>query len=644
MADLTRFDRVLLAVAPALALRRIAARLRTSLALRYYDAASTGRRTDGWRRVSGDGNAATQRGLSTRDTARDLVRNNAWARAAVATIVDHTIGWGILPKIPTGAFGQFGTTWKAWAETPACDVAGRRDLHGLARQVLETVVVAGECLVRRQILDDEPFRFRLQVLEPDYLDEFKEESLEGGGQILQGVEFDAKGRRVAYWLLPEHPGAQRVQRLRGTGFRQSVRIPASEILHICLPDRAEQVRGVSWFAPVLLRIKDLDDYLDAALIKQKVAACLAVIITDSSGTGVPLGTADDTLTPGIDSLQPGLIARMAAGDQAQVVQPPSVGEHGPYTKTVLHEIASGLGITYEDLTGDFQQLPFSAARMSRLKHWDRVHCWRWALMIPQFYAGVWAWAVQMGQAMNLRIPATYDPQWTAPPMPMLDPDKEGLGYARNIRAGIQTHSDVWREQGYDRDSFLAEYQEDLKALDARGIILDSDARQTTQAGQLQGKARPPAPAAPAATPEYSADAERADRYEAALVRLAANGNGHHPPPAPIIIPPAEVKFEAGAIRGGDVTVAPADVVVHPAAAPIVNINENAVRAGDVTVAPAEVHTPVNVHAPMVIEPGAIRGGDTTVTPPPASQITVVKTPARRPRTRKTRGPEPDGRE
>jgi capsid protein len=44
---------------------------------------------------------------------------------------------------------------------------------------------------------------------------------EGGGPIIDGIEFDKKGRRVAYWLFTSHPGGVRLM----TSQFASVRIP-----------------------------------------------------------------------------------------------------------------------------------------------------------------------------------------------------------------------------------------------------------------------------------------------------------------------------------------------------------------------------------------------------------------------------------
>lgn len=500
--ELTRLERWALSISPRWALRRIRSRLALDMLTRYYDAASSGRRTAGWRRGNGDGNQATDVGLGIRVHARDLVRNNPWAKRGVNSIVNKTIGWGIEPQLPPG---RFAVRWKQWAETPACDADGRNDLQGLAKLIFRTVVVSGECLVRRRlrfVSDGLPLPVQLQVLEPDFLDDQKDESLPNGGEIIQGVEFSPIGKREAYWLLPEHPGAARVG-VRGSVFRQSDRIPASEILHICKPDRPGQVRDVSWLAPIVRRLKDLDDYEDAALMKQKIAACLAVLISGDDPGNLGVGTDIE----GRDSLQPGLMVRTGSATTTTVVDPPAVSEHGPYTTQVLRGIAAGAGIGYEDLTGDFQNMPFSAARMSRIQTWENIHDWRWSLMVPQFYDPVWAWAVDAADFVGAMPPKGYAVQWTPPPMPMLDPAAEGQAYIRNVRGGLQSLSDAHRELGYDPKRLLEELAADLKELDRLGLLLDSDPRVMTQAGQLQGKAAPKPEPAVAPAPEDDSDPE-----------------------------------------------------------------------------------------------------------------------------------------
>lgn len=499
--EATQLDRVLGYFAPQWQLRRARARLAAGLLARHYEGAEVGRRTQGWRRSSGDANASHSVSLARlRDVARDLVRNNPHAISALETIVDHAVGRGILPV-------EKSVNWNAWAYTTDVDADGRCDIVGLTQAVMRTVVEAGEVLVRRRWRkpsDPLALPMQLQVLEPDFLDTGKDQALTNGGRIVHGVEFDPIGRRVAYWLFPQHPGASQLS--SRIAFAASYRVPAVDVLHIFKAGRPGLVRAPTWFAPVLLRFKDFDEYEDATLVKQKIAACLAVLTTDTSGNNEALGTGDDTVTPAIDELYPGMVKALQPGQDIQIVQPPQVREYSDYVSTTLRSIATGIGVTYEDLTGDYTNLPFSAARMSRIRHWARVEGWRNRMLIPQFLQPVWRWHTEAEAIFGRTVTPVTD--WTAPALPMIDPQAEGLGVMRQVRGGVKTFSEAIRERGYVVDEFLREYAEDLKRLDELGITLDSDARKVSQAGLTQ--ARPPGTELPDTTGDGGAAADGED--------------------------------------------------------------------------------------------------------------------------------------
>ncbi len=488
-------DRAVGFVAPKIGLQRLRARVAGDFLLRHYEAAASGRRTQGWKKPGSDANAAIgPAAATTRQIARDLVRNNAYAESALTTIVDHVVGWGIVAK---AANARATAAWEEWALTTACDAEGQHDFYGLQKLVMRTVVESGEVLVRRRLRrpgpppdgDGLPIPLQLQVCDPDYLDTSRTDiTLANGGRIILGVEFDAIGRRVAYWLFPEHPGSN------AKTAASSRRVPAESVLHIFRQDRPGQVRGMSWFAPVILAWKDYDDYDDATLMTQKVAACLSVITTDVDGNGPPLGTVT-TDAPTVDGLEPGGLLNMVPGRDVKVVQPPSVREFADYSRTKLRAMATGLGVSYEDLTGDYTSTNYSSARMSRLRHWSRVEDWRWRLVIPQFCIPVWAWAMEAAVIMGLS-PADVAAQWTAPPMPMIEPDKEALAYQRAIRSHLISWSEALRERGYDPAAVAKEIAADNETLDELKLVSDSDPRRMTQAGQAQMT-----PAAEEAPPE-----------------------------------------------------------------------------------------------------------------------------------------------
>jgi lambda family phage portal protein len=275
---------------------------------------------------------------------------------------------------------------------------------------------------------------------------------------------------------------------------QSVRVPAESVLHIFKPTRPGQVRAPSWFSSVILKMKDLDEYEDATLMKQKIAACLAVITSDVDGSGLPLGIAETTNGQPIDMLEPGAIINTGAGRSVTVVDPPQNRDYDAYTATVLRAIATGLGVGFEDMAGNYTDMPFSATRMAKLEQQGRVHDWRWRLLIPQFCDPAYAWFVQAAAIMG-QGRADSTAAWTPPPFAMVDPAAEGLAVQRNVRTGITSLSEEIRARGYDPAELLAEIAADNRRLDALGIVLDSDPRKMTQAGQLQSDPNAP-PASP----------------------------------------------------------------------------------------------------------------------------------------------------
>ena len=481
------WDRLLIGIAPEWGLRRVRARASVQLLARHYEAAQGGRRTSGWRRTASDANVANGPALAAlRELSRDLLRNNGWAENAIRTIVHNTVGWGILPKPEdrSRARGKAALRiWNAWANSKACDFDGRLNFYGLQQLAMETVALSGEVLIVRQPAanaDALPIPMRVQVLEPDYLDMSRNGMIgPSGGQIIQGIEFDKQGRRTAYWLFTAHPGSAAMN----SRF-ESVRTPADRVLHIYRVDRPGQVRGVPWLASAITRLKDFDDFEDAELMQQKVAACFGAFVTDMESPATPIG-APGTANNGddLDQLEPGHIAYLKPGQTVVFAQPPRAQDSGFSVRT-LRRIAAGVGVTYEDISGDYSQVNFSSARMARLKHWQSVHGWRWHMLIPQLCDGVWRWAMELAMAVN-GWPAVPGAQWAAPPMPILEPDKEGLAYQRLVRIGAMTWPQMIRELGEDPVAQLDEIERFNQEMDERGIVLDCDPRRTNANGGVQ---------------------------------------------------------------------------------------------------------------------------------------------------------------
>ncbi len=446
---------------------------------RLYEAASAGRRNDGWFSSGTDANAEAGFGMQIlANRARDLVRNEPYAEAAVEGLSSNVIGTGIMsrPLIGDKEDSVRLKAWKKWAESTKCDSTGQLNLAGLQELAFSTIVVSGSVLVRRVRViptKEDPIPLKLMLLEPDYLVRDKQ-----GTNIVQGIEFDKNGKPAAYYLYDRHPGDSRI-----SGGTSSTRVPASEILHVFRAKRAGQVIGVSWFAPVMQTLKDLGDVMDATIYKQKVAAAFAAFVHDIEA----VSEGQSTTNPPISShLEPGIIEILPPGKDITFANPPSTSDFDPFTKTVLRSVAKGLGMTYEELTGDLSNTSFSSARMGWIAFHRHIEKWRWLMFMPKFQQPVCDWFDEAAAIAGV-VDESQDTTWihTPPKREMIDPVSETRSSIDAVRGGIKTLRQVHEELGEDSNQILADIEATNKVLDEKHIILDSDPRRIMKAGSLQ---------------------------------------------------------------------------------------------------------------------------------------------------------------
>ena len=454
-----------------------------------YEAAAATRRTTGWTPATSDINTLVFRSADTlRSRSRDMVRRNPWATNALDAFIGNCIGTGIKPQSQhpdAEVKEQIQTLWLRW--TDEADAAGLTDFYGLQAIACRSVMEAGECFIRlrsRLPKDGLSVPLQLQLLEAEHLPTNETRKLENGNYIRAGIEFNGIGKRVAYHLYRQHPG----DTSNPMASTELVRVAADSVLHLFRPIRPGQLRGQPWLTQVLIKLYELDQYDDAELVRKKTAAMFAGFVTKNSPEDRLLGEqTPDSSGTSLAGLEPGTLQVLLPGEDVKFSTPADVGAtYETFMRVQLRSIAAGMGITYEQLTGDLTGVNYSSIRAGLLEFRRRCEQFQHQVIVFQMCRPIWQrWIEAALLAGALRATADtavyFDVKWISPGFAWVDPLKDTKAQIMAVRAGFKSRAEVVSEQGYDAEAIDREIAADNKRADSLGLEYDSDPRKETNA-------------------------------------------------------------------------------------------------------------------------------------------------------------------
>ncbi len=423
------------------------------VARRMIDAAAGGRRGGGMG-TFGPINPEVSAGATlTRSRARYLANNNPWLSNGVDNWAAALVGAGIrpMPRADDADTRRAASrSFESWADD--ADAAGRTDFWGLQRDIARHLIVDGEALV---LIHDDADGITLQTVSPEQLDEAKTVELGGGRLIVSGVEFDAQGRRVAYWILPHRPHAT------FTDYAPSIRFDAADVLHIMRPLGAGQVRGLSWLAPAVLSASELDQLMDALLVGAKTSAMFAGFLTDMNATGsIPF---DGDQTGGImdTGLEPGTLKVLPAGVDVKFSAPDAAKDSPAFLRMNLQALAAALGLPEHLLSGDLTNANYSSLRAGLLPFRARVEQAQYGTLVPQFLRPIWRrWLVSEVLSGRLDLTPDLAAEWIMPRPMQVDPQKDLAAVKEALALGLTSRTRAVNELGWNADDLDAEIAAD----------------------------------------------------------------------------------------------------------------------------------------------------------------------------------------
>lgn len=353
-----------------------------------------------------------------------------------------------------------------WGKTVNCSLDRSLSWTQLQKVAVKSMARDGTVLVREyKGREFGPYAYQLQLLEIDFLDIEVNQSLNAGGMIKMGVEFDASGRRVAYHLFKHHPGDSQVGMAR-----ERMRVPADSLFCMFRPERPGQIIGVPWAYSALRRLNMTRGYEEASITAARTGAAqmgFYVPTTDTSEMEPSEITALAASDKGhlVKEMEPGVIETLPVGyDYKSNDAKYPTSEFGPFMKTILQGAAAGLGVAYATLANDLSGANFSSLRAGKGEERDE---WRdiQSLVIdllPERVFPNWLSMALLVNKVNLplaKIEKFQQPHWRPRGWAYVSPGEEASANQREMAAMIRSPQEIVASRGTDLETVFA----DLKA-------------------------------------------------------------------------------------------------------------------------------------------------------------------------------------
>ncbi len=454
---------------------------------------------------------------------RDLYRNNGWARGAISTILDNTVGseyrmiakpdWRRLALFAKGfdavwarEFRQVAEAlWRDYAEDLGRynDVEQQLTMTQMFRLCLGHKLVDGESLLlpfwqpelmgiggaayATSFLGLDPDRLSNPYVGPD------SDFMRGG------VEITRRGAPIAYHVRKAEPNDY----FNALQSMQWERIPREDddgfvrVIHDFDRDRFGQHRGVSVFAPVNQMTKMLARYYGVKLQAATLESVFGTYITspyDADMVQDALTAADDRNNVGGYQairaafhdrnklqLNNARLAMLAPGEKLESVQPnQGSAEFSPFAQEMLRCMSACLGPSAEQIHKDMSQANYSSIRAGIVDA-EKTYTRRCrdfntntatptyaCLMHEQMERGLLPLPRNAPSFLEAR-PAYARARWLGPPSGWVDPVAERQGVVLGLDAALSTLEEECARQGMDWEETLDQRGIEIQGMRDRNI-------------------------------------------------------------------------------------------------------------------------------------------------------------------------------
>ena len=410
-----------------------------------------------------------------RNRARDLERNSDIAASILSAYKRNVVGRGFTLQAHTkddALNSQIDELWREWCKGKNCDVTGQQSFTQMLRMAVERKKIDGGMLIHKCYTKGGLLPFKLQALEVDELCTIWSTPHGKGNKVVGGIEYNQYNKPVGYWVQQYS--------IDGWATETPIFYPATDMIFYYTKRRPSQIREMSDMSVSLSRIRDINEFINAVAIKERVAACLAVFIkkqTPSVGVGRQNTAAATQHNYDGKSLAPGMISELNANDSIEVVNPgSSSSEAAAFLRTEQQLTGAGQGLAYETISRDMSGSTYSSARQGsiedELTFYEEIELLEENVM-DEIYETFVISAVLAGL---LPIPDFWENktkylrhEWIASQKKWVDPQKEATAQQTSLQNGLKTYKQIAAENGRDWRTMLNDIAEVSAYADRLGL-------------------------------------------------------------------------------------------------------------------------------------------------------------------------------
>lgn len=454
---------------------------------------------------------------------RDLVRNTGYMRGAVSIHRDSIVGSQFrLNAKPDHRVLGLDETWAeefqieveskfslyAEAEENWLDASQMNSLTSMVRLGIGMFFFTGEVLASMEWMPrrGRPYRTAMQMIDPDRLS--NPNDVADSATLRRGIERDSYGAPIAAHIRFQHPNDVALGVDRYKWQRVPIRKPWGRLmlLHIIEQLRPDQTRGVAEMTSVLKEMRMTSKFHDVTLQNAVVNATFAAAIESDLPSELAFQSLGygDQVTPWAASylaqiaeynsggrnlqIDGARIPHLYPGTKLKLLSPGTPGGVGDrFEESLLRNVASALGLSYEQFSRDYTKTNYSSARASMNETWKYMQGRKKSVADRIANAAYSCWleeAINSGEitSMPANAPSFYEglnkaayckANWIGASRGQVDEMKETQAAVLRMSSGLSTLEIECAKLGEDYRDILIQKLREKKMMEAMGLDFNS---------------------------------------------------------------------------------------------------------------------------------------------------------------------------